>query len=265
MTILAIDADIIAYQSAFVAEKEVKWDEDLWTLWSNEEEATSIAINKITEIYESYREKYSDPTCLVVLCWSSKSSFRKNLWPDYKANRKSQRKPLCLRRIKERLHHAYQFNIEQEGYEADDVIGEFITCKDPYAKLWELDEPVKTQNNRAVCVSIDKDLKTVPGLHYINNELVTITEDQANFTWMCQTIAGDTVDNISGIKGLGVKRAEKILQGVTELKYLWKLVMETYKEHDYTEGYAKMMARLTRIQRAGDDIDSPLDPIGNIF
>ena len=120
------------------------------------------------------------------------------------------------------------------------------------------------ENNRIIIASTTSTHDT-GFLDYINNELVTITDDQANFTWMCQTIAGDSVDNISGIKGLGVKRAEKILQGVTELKYLWELVMETYKEHDYTEGYAKMMARLTRIQRAGDDIDYLLDPIGNIF
>ena len=73
MTILAIDADIIAYQSAFVAEKEVKWDEDLWTLWSNEEEATSIAINKITErtkenlyVLEELKRGYTMPTSTIL-------------------------------------------------------------------------------------------------------------------------------------------------------------------------------------------------------
>lgn len=265
MTILAIDADIIAYQSAFVAEKEVKWDEDTWTLWSSEEEATSVAINTITSIYESFREKYKDPTCLIVLCWSHKNNFRKEIYPEYKANRKNNRKPLCLKRIRERLGHAYQYNIQKEGYEADDVIGEFITAEDPYRKLWSCNEPVKTQNNRAVCVSIDKDLKTVQGLHYIKDELVTITEDQANFTWMCQTLSGDSVDNITGIKGIGAKKAEKLLQGVTELKYLWKIVSEEYLKEGYSEQYAKINARLTRIQRDGDKLLELPDPIGIII
>ena len=271
MTILAIDADIIAYQSAFVAEKEVKWDEDTWTLWSSEEEATSIAINKITEIYESFREKYNDPTCIIVLCWSSRSNFRKGLYPEYKANRKNNRKPLCLKRIKEKLSYAYHYNLEKEGYEADDIIGELITAPDPYRILWDVDEPVKTQNNRAVCVTIDKDLKTVPGLHYIDGELVTITEEQADFTWMCQTLVGDSVDNIEGVKGIGIKRAEKILKGIAPegkhwtLGYLWHEVKNTYSDHGYTPRQTWINARLTRIQRDGDTIDKLPDPIGIIF
>ncbi len=265
MTILAIDADIVAYRSAFNAEKAVKWDEDLWTLWSSEEEATHIAIDTITKIVEGFRDTERDPTVIPVLCWSHKNNFRKEIYPEYKMNRVDQRKPLCLRRIRERLGYVYQYNIEQDGYEADDIIGEFITAKDPYAKLWEVEPPVKTQNNRAVCVTIDKDLQTVPGLHYIKDELVEITEEQADFTWMCQTIAGDTVDNIIGVKGLGMKRAGKILQGVEELKYLWKLVVDTYIDNNLTEEYAKINARLTRIQRDGDLTHKLPNPIGNIF
>jgi len=271
MTILAIDADIVAYRSAFNAEKAVKWDEDLWTLWSSEEEATHIAIDTITKIVEGFRDTQRDPTVIPVLCWSHKNNFRKEIYPEYKMNRKDQRKPLCLKRIRERLGYVYQYNIEQDGYEADDIIGEFITAKDPYAKLWEVEPPVKTQNNRAVCVTIDKDLQTVPGLHYIKDELVEITEEQADFTWMCQTIAGDSVDNIIGVKGLGMKRAEKILKGVAPegehrtLGYLWHEVKNTYSDHGYTPRQTWINARLTRIQRDGDLIDKLPNPIGNIF
>ena len=265
MTILAIDADIVAYRASFNAEKAVKWDEDTWTLWSSEEEATHFAIGTITNIWESFKELTRDPIVTPVLCWSHKNNFRKKFWPDYKMNRKDQRKPLCLKRVREKLGQIYQYNIEQDGYEADDIIGEFITCKDPYAKLWGLDEKVNTQNNRAVCVTIDKDLQTVPGLHYIKDELVEITEEQADFTWMCQTIAGDSVDNIEGIKGMGMKRASKLLEGTSSLTDLWELVSKEYKKHDHTVDYAKINARLTRIQRDGDTIDKLPDPIGNIF
>lgn len=267
MTILAIDADIVAYRSAFNAEKAVKWDEDLWTLWSSEEEATHFAIATITNIWESFKELTHDPIVTPVLCWSHKNNFRKKIWPEYKMNRKDQRKPLCLRRIRDRLGYVYQYNIEQDGYEADDIIGEFITCKDPYAKLWDVDEPVNTQNNRAVCVTIDKDLRTVPGLHYIDNKLVEITENEANLSWMCQTIAGDSVDNIIGVKGLGIKRAEKLLLNRIgdkeqwdvppfDVKHMWDdVVLPTYEKHGYTNQQALLNARLTRIQREGDTTD----------
>lgn len=265
MTILAIDADILAYRASFKAEKAVKWDEDTWTLWSSEEEATHIAIMSITNIYETWKEVSRDPVVTPVLCWSHKNNFRKKLWPDYKMNRKDQRKPLCLKRVREKLGQIYQYNIEQDGYEADDIIGEFITCEDPYAKLWNLDKPVNTQNNRAVCVSIDKDLRTVPGLHYIEDRFIKISEEKANFTWMCQTIAGDAVDNIEGIRGMGIKRASKLLEGVRNLPDLWELVSKEYEKHGHEVEYAKINARLTRIQRDGDSIDKLPDPIGNIF
>ena len=267
MTILAIDADIVAYRSAFNAEKAVKWDEDLWTLWSSEEEATHIAIDTITKIVEGFRDTQRDPTVIPVLCWSHKNNFRKKIYPEYKVNRVDQRKPLCLRRIRERLGYVYQYNIEQDGYEADDIIGEFITAKDPYAKLWEVEPPVKTQNNRAVCVTIDKDLQTVPGLHYIKDELVEITENKANLSWMCQTIAGDTVDNIIGVKGLGIKRAKRLLLDRIgneeqwdvppfDVKNMWDdVVLPTYEKHGYTSQQALLYARLTRIQREGDTTD----------
>ena len=206
-----------------------------------------------------------------MLCWSNKSNFRKEIYPEYKAHRKNNRKPLCLKRIKEKLSYAYHYNLEKEGYEADDIIGELISAPDPYRILYNVDEPVKTQNNRAVCVTIDKDLRTVPGLHYIDGELVTITEGQADFTWMCQTLAGDSVDNIEGVKGIGIKRAEKILKGIAPegkhwtLGYLWHEVKNTYSDHGYTPRQTWINARLTRIQRDGDTIDKLPDPIGIIF
>ena len=76
---------------------------------------------------------------------------------------------------------------------------------------------------------------------------------------------GNAVDNIEGIRGMGIKRASKLLEGVRNLADLWELVSKEYEKHGYEVEYAKINARLTRIQRDGDSIDKLPDPIGNIF
>ena len=236
MTILAIDADIIAYQSAFVAEKEVKWDEDLWTLWSNEEEATSIAINKITEIYESFREKYNDPTCLVVLCWSSKSSFRKKLWPDYKANRKNKRKPLAFKKIVEQVREKYQSK-SFDGLEGDDVMALLATSK---------------QYDNPIIVSVDKDMRSVPCTLLAGDDLELITKRKADRHWMKQALTGDSTDNYFGIDKVGPVTAEKILGESKTLEQMWEKVVAAYEKKKYDFADAVLNAQLARILRDGD-------------
>ena len=47
---------------------------------------------------------------------------------------------------------------------------------------------------------------------------------------MLQCLTGDTADNIKGIKGIGPKKAEKILQGVP-LERRWNRVRAAYRAH----------------------------------
>jgi 5'-3' exonuclease len=47
---------------------------------------------------------------------------------------------------------------------------------------------------------------------------------------MMQCLTGDTADNIKGLKGIGPKKAEKILEGVP-MERRWDKVKAVYREH----------------------------------
>lgn len=132
-----------------------------------------------------------------VLCFGGHANFRKDLDPTYKANRKATRKPLGYRAVLERLE-AETSCAWAEGYEGDDVM----------AMLSH-----RGQGN--VMVSVDKDMKTVPGQLFNpmrpEEGVVTITQRDALY-WLCyQTLCGDATDGYGGCKGIGPKTAEKIL------------------------------------------------------
>jgi len=67
----------------------------------------------------------------IVLCWEGRNNFRKQIYPDYKANRKISANPLAkldYKRIEEFkcfLKHPF-INAEAEGFEADDVIASLV-------------------------------------------------------------------------------------------------------------------------------------------
>ena len=83
-----IDGDMIVYRSAFASEQEVKWEDDIWTLHSCEADMKVIIDETIDSIVDLTKcEEY-----MVVV--SDSRNFRYNIFPDYKANRKTKRKPL---------------------------------------------------------------------------------------------------------------------------------------------------------------------------
>ena len=74
--------------------------------------------------------------------------------------------------------------ISVPNLEADDLVG-----------MWHRED--------TVCVGIDKDLLTVPGLHwnYKHKEYEEVTEEKALWYFYMQMLTGDTSDNIKGLHG----------------------------------------------------------------
>ena len=89
-TILLIDAAVLAYQSAFMAQAPIQWDEDLWTVHSD----LAIAKTWIVERIETFKKKLEGDE--VILAVSDKNNFRRKLNPTYKANRRSKMAPIGL-------------------------------------------------------------------------------------------------------------------------------------------------------------------------
>ena len=222
MTVLLIDADIIVYQATSVVEKEVQWDEDTFTLHSSLDDAKAVFYDTFYQLKE---QAYIDE---VVFCFSDRANWRKELDPTYKAHRKGMRKPLAYGALRDYITDKYRSRT-MPRLEADDAIGiEATSIED--AIIW----------------SLDKDLKQIPGLHLIDDEVVPITKQAADRFHLYQTLVGDSADGYKGCPGIGPVKAERIVDGG------WEAVVGAYVKVGLTEEDALHQARLARILRSGE-------------
>ena len=64
-----------------------------------------------------------------------------------------------------------------------------------------------------VILTKDKDLKTVPSTIWFmqGDNYTEVSEEEADYNHMLQTLTGDATDGIPGCPSIGIKTAEKIL------------------------------------------------------
>jgi DNA polymerase-1 len=226
---LLIDGDIVCYEAASAVEQEIEWDHDLWTLHSNLDEAKALVETKLL----GWQERFSAD---IVIGFSDSTNFRKTVYPDYKGNRKSKRKPLAYKPLKQWMEGVWE-SYQRPGLEGDDILG--ILATHPSA--------IRGQK---IIVSIDKDMKTIPG--YVWNpdkdaEPVFYSTEEADYWHLYQTLTGDTTDGYPGLPGCGPKGAEKVLEDPS-----WKAVVAAYEKKGLTEEDALVQARCARILRTTD-------------
>jgi len=227
-TTLLIDADVLAFEAAVVAEESIEWKDEMWTVHADMALAKARVVNRVEEFKDLMK------TDKVTMCLTDRANFRRILNPDYKANRSKSRLPIILRQVK-------QWIIEEldgqmwANLEADDVISILATDK-------EMDE-------ETIIISIDKDFKSVPGIFYDYNkgEYHHPTEEEADNYHLVQTIAGDHTDGYSGVPGIGVTRAERLLE---KDGYSWETVVKSYEKAGLTENEALTNAWMARLLRA---------------
>ena len=247
MRFALIDADILAYQAAAVSETPIDWEDGMWTLHAFEQEA----INAFESTLKTILKKVEATQYL--LAFSDKDNWRKEVLPTYKSNRSGVRRPLLLKFLREYAQKNHD-SVSIPTLEGDDVIGIYATFK---SKL----EPVR----EFIICSLDKDLKTIPGKHYNfgKDEFFEISEHQADYWHMVQTLTGDTTDGYQGCPGCGPKTAEKILQKALEegtpwanpkqlREIYWQHVVKAYEKAGFGEEEALTQARVARILRAED-------------
>lgn len=235
---LLIDADLLLYRAACGVEKEVTWDEENHVLWSNLEDAWGCLKENINQITSKLT-----PTNFI-FGLSGKGNFRKEIYPTYKAQRKDSRKPLCYSDLAQRLRENYN-TVSYDRLEADDVLGILAT----------------KPSDRAKCiVSDDKDMASVPCHLYAKGEMRVISEEEADYNHMFQTLVGDQADNYPGCPGIGPVKAAKLLE-----KYkggsLWAGVMSAFHAANLTTEDALMQARMARILRWSDWDSEKKEPI----
>jgi DNA polymerase-1 len=235
---LLLDADVLAYQVSQFHEVATEVEPGYWTWFCD--------FNKVIESIDWQISAYLKrlEADKFILCLTDyESNFRKEVLSTYKSRRGNIKKPLVLKPTREFLikeHNALIY----PSLEGDDIMG--ILSTEPH-------------EDERIIVSIDKDMKTIPGKYYNPNTdiVLDITEDEANYWHFYQTLVGDTIDGYSGLYGVGPVAAKKILdKGVT-----WKNVVKAYIKADLEEEDALVQARCARILRASDYNQETKEPI----
>ena len=228
--LLLLDTDIFAYQATTSAETEVDLGGDIWSLTMDMQQAKDTFEATIDGI--KARLETNDVLC----CMSDHAgNFRKQVWPDYKSNRRKSRKPVGYVAFCDWVRETYS-TASRPQLEADDVMG--IIASKP------------GNEGKVTIVSDDKDMKTIPGRLYrpMSDELLEITDADADRYFLTQVLTGDTADGYKGVPGIGPKKAEAILGPRPH----WGAVEKAYIDAGLTKDDALQQARLARILRWSD-------------
>ena len=229
--LLAIDTDILAYKATTSSETEVDWGGDIWSLQMDMAEARRSFEYQIDQIKERLGSNE------VLCCLSDHAgNFRKEIFPDYKSGRRKTRKPVGYVAFCDWVRETYS-TASRPMLEADDVLGIIATMPENKGKV--------------TVVSDDKDLKTVgPSRLYrpMADELLEISEADADRYFLTQVLTGDITDSYKGVPGIGPKKAEAILGPRPH----WGAVEKAYIDAGLTRDDAITQARLARILRWTD-------------
>ena len=219
-----IDGDILCYRVGFACNEETE----------------AVAIKTMAELLEElvFIDLSSDD-CVGYLTGSNNFRYAIAKTQPYKGNRKDAARPIHLPRLREYLHTAWDFRVV-DGQEADDAIGIHAT----------------SLRDESVIVTIDKDLDMIPGHHYnpVKKESYYIDDKEAIKNFYRQILTGDKVDNIEGLRGIGPKKADKILaEAETELK-MYEAVLKAY---DNNQERVIENGQLLWIRRQEDELWQP--------
>lgn len=196
--IALIDSDLVAFRCAASAESEPE----------------EIAILRVDKLMRDILQATEAESYLSFL--TGPGNFRKQINPEYKANRKDKPLPIHLQSCRSFLIETWNTQVT-EGYEADDALGMY-----QYKGRFAEDDTV-------IC-SLDKDLKMIPGYHYnwVKGEFDTVTTlDGIRHFWK-QMLIGDKADNINGVAKIGPVKAGKLLDHVTDPKEMFWIVSDLY-------------------------------------
>ena len=226
--------------------------------------AISGFCNMLDKLIKDEREN-NNLTHLLVIFDASGKTFRNDIYPEYKANRSSPPEDLIPQfPIIRKATDAFNVNhVEMLGYEADDLIAS-------YAKA-AIDEKMKV-----TIVSSDKDLmqlvkEDVSMLDTMKNRLIQKNEVIEKFgvepkkVIDVQSLAGDSIDNIPGVPGIGIKTAALLINEYDNLDNLLEKA-SNIKQNKRRESLIEFadQARLSReLVTLKEDVKLPI-PIKDI-
>lgn len=142
------------------------------------------------------------------------NNFRKEINPEYKANRKDKPLPKFLNLLREYAVSNWKAEVT-DGYEADDALG-------------------MNQTEETILCSYDKDLDMIPGEHYNWNKGITykVTEIDALRSFYRSLLVGDRADNIVGVANIGKVKAAKIIDHLNDEQEMLEAVKSLYDSEE---------------------------------
>jgi len=256
--VILLDADIPIFRYSAVNQRDIVWSE------GDESVAVNPPFEMVADQVDAHIEELADTleADRIIICLSEpvrEKNWRKGILPTYKDNRKDTKSPEYRQKLSDYLEEHYEC-YKKPTLEGDDVMGILATNPD-------------IVKGKKVIVSQDKDMKTIPtrifkgkSVNWLFNpdkdkKPRKVTESEADWFWMMQTLMGDTTDGYSGCPWVGEKKARDALGEPQDghLSLWWDLVVDTY-ENATRKGEnlglgiedALVQARVARICRAED-------------
>ena len=227
-TFAALDGDILVYRAAY---------------WADVEGIDELE-DRLRYDIEQWTPEGVDNTIICFSCPRHKN-YRRDFWPKYKAHRDSSSSPDSLKYALEIVYDSFDNVKCIDRLEADDLLGMIAS------------------DYTGIAVTIDKDLRTVPGWHWNpdkEDNPVYVEQEDADVFFYTQWMTGDTTDNIPGLWRVGPKKAMKVLAHTPRAEWEEK-IMELYLNEKRPEAkkvemdpkeFALAMARCVRILRQGE-------------
>ncbi|MFN3745073.1 MAG: DNA polymerase I [Hyphomicrobiaceae bacterium] len=206
------------------------------------------------------------PTHIAVIFDASRTNYRNDIYPNYKANRPPPPEELIPQfpLIRAAVKAFNIASIEQEGYEADDLIA-------TYARA------ALQAGGDVTIVSSDKDLMQLvkPGvvmLDTMKGKLIGREDVIEKFGLEpekvvdIQALAGDSTDNVPGVPGIGVKTAAELIKEFGDLDTLLARASEIKqpKRREKLIEFADQARMSRELVRLKDDVpvEVPIERLG---
>tara|TARA_R110000772_G_scaffold7145_3_gene24479 strand:+ start:1618 stop:2337 length:720 start_codon:yes stop_codon:yes gene_type:complete len=198
-----VDGDIIAYRAAFATQDDLPKDAE-----EKVDDLMSYVLDETVDL--PFPSKWEYQAYL-----TGKTNFRFDIAKSYpyKGNRKATEKPKHLGVTRDHMVNRYGAVISVNE-EADDLISKAA------AEL----------NYNCVVASIDKDMLQLPCWHFNFNrgEWTKVSVFEGTKFFYTQILTGDAADNIKGLRGIGPKKAEKLLASCNTEDSLWEACVKAY-------------------------------------
>ena len=177
--------------------------------------------NMILNIYTKFK-----PDQIIVVFDTKRKTFRNEIYKEYKSNRSEPPEELIpqFSIIREATDALQIPRVEMDGFEADDIIATYV-------------KRAEKKGFSITIVSSDKDLmqlvnKNTKMYDSMKDNLIGIKEVKEKFGVSpdkiidVQALAGDSIDNIPGVSGIGIKTAAELINNFKNLENVLKKANE---------------------------------------